>query len=576
MPTMHNTPAASVPPRSVWLEKEALLLLLLVLGIYFTRIGEPPLRGEETRWALCSREVLLTGDWVVPHQQGRPHNDRPPLVNWCIALSSWALGNDGALAVRLPSVIATLLVTLLIYGYSRLFLSRTAALASGAAYATMSQVLMMGRLAECESLMTLFVAASLLVWHWGYTRGWPAWLYWTSGYFLAGLAALTKGPQGPIYFVASVGVYLVLVRREGRQLLRPAHLVGVVVILMVVGIWQVPFYRATSWEAVRLIWLHQAAARFDGVHFGPLVKHLLVFPGEVLASMLPWSILLAAFAHRGFRQKLGTAKLHVAFLVTCIAVTFPSVWLAAEARARYFMPLYPCFAPLIGLVLERCWQSELSTFWQGTWKRFAWSVAVLMPVAGGIVLAVSTIPRFESLMFVQTPWFAASYAIAAVALGAAVIWSRPGLSASAAGPRPGVAVLAIAAFVGLSVSGLVVNTLQRQAEDVAAAVANLKRQLPPDPQLVSFGRTHHLFAYHYRDQIPVAAWPPSADTPTATWFCFEQPGTVERTLPFAWEKVAVISCERSRRADPYEKVIVGRRLPNQPVLADRTGNTSSW
>ena len=71
----------SIPPstdtaRSVWREPQVLGLVLLVLAVYFTRIGQPPLRGEESRWSLCAREMLLTGDWIVPHQQGAPHNDR--------------------------------------------------------------------------------------------------------------------------------------------------------------------------------------------------------------------------------------------------------------------------------------------------------------------------------------------------------------------------------------------------------------------------------------------------------------------------------------------------------------------
>src|SRR5689334_18490941 len=102
-------------------EPELLLLVLLVVGVYFSRFDEPSLRGEETRWAGCAREHLMTGDWIVARQQGLVHPDRPPLVNWLIAGCMLVLGTDSILAVRLPSMLSTLATVVLIYAYGRVF-----------------------------------------------------------------------------------------------------------------------------------------------------------------------------------------------------------------------------------------------------------------------------------------------------------------------------------------------------------------------------------------------------------------------------------------------------------------------
>src|SRR6185437_14717627 len=110
-----------------WLEPQLMVLALVVLGIYFPRLGNLTLRGEETRRARVAIEMLETGDFVVPREQGRVFPDRPPLGNWLIAMSMFLSGNSGAVAVRLPTVLATLATTLLIYGYSRSFLSRNGA-----------------------------------------------------------------------------------------------------------------------------------------------------------------------------------------------------------------------------------------------------------------------------------------------------------------------------------------------------------------------------------------------------------------------------------------------------------------
>ena len=127
-------------------EWELLALALVTAAIYGARLTTLPIRGEETRRAEVATEILQTGDWIVPRQQGQPFLSRPPLGSYPIAVLEMLLGTGSLLAVRLPSVIATWLTTILIYGYSRQFLSRLGALTAGFAFATMGMVLQLGRL----------------------------------------------------------------------------------------------------------------------------------------------------------------------------------------------------------------------------------------------------------------------------------------------------------------------------------------------------------------------------------------------------------------------------------------------
>jgi 4-amino-4-deoxy-L-arabinose transferase-like glycosyltransferase len=71
--------------RRWWLEIELALLVVLVVGAYFTRMTALSVRGEESRRGLIAREMLDTGDWIVPRCQGIPLFSRPPLQNWLIA-----------------------------------------------------------------------------------------------------------------------------------------------------------------------------------------------------------------------------------------------------------------------------------------------------------------------------------------------------------------------------------------------------------------------------------------------------------------------------------------------------------
>jgi 4-amino-4-deoxy-L-arabinose transferase-like glycosyltransferase len=591
-----------------WLEREFLLLALLVFAVYFLRLTDLSIRGEESRWAHVACEMLRTGDWVVSRQQGKPFFSRPPLGCWVIALATLARGECDLTAVRLPTFLATLLTTLLIYGYSRSWMPRLGALSAGAAYATLAHVLELGRLAETEATFTFLVGGSLLVWHWGHLRG-ARW-GWLGGFLLAALAALTKGPQAPVYFGASVGVCL-LVTGQWRQLFGPWCLLGVLLFSAVLGAWQVPFFRALGWQAVRQTWASDTGMRFAEHSWGAFLNHLGNYPAEVLACTLPWSPLLFFFASRRLRAALGPAALPVLFLTICLVVTFPTCWLVPGARGRYFMPLYPCLAVLAGVVVQRCAEADLGSALRRAWNGYVLAWAALM--VGGVVLVLgATFAHFPRIPLLdQPPAFAAVYAVAGVGLAALMVWSCRGAR------HPGVAVLALAGFFGLTSAGVVMNDQIRKSVDARPAMSALAGQLPPGRQraahdfagalgtqsagallaipaarkvnprvdpakafgsipdgsspenrsvLVSFGPVHSLFLYYYRDPIEERPWPSTPESAAdVTWFCFDRWGACRPNLPFAWEEVAVINCDRYQCATPECCVVVGRRLPASPT-----------
>jgi 4-amino-4-deoxy-L-arabinose transferase-like glycosyltransferase len=486
----------------------------------------------------------------------------------------WATSSHALLAIRLPTVLATLITTIVIYGYSRSFLSRTGALAAGAAYATMIQVMQLGMLAETEATMTLCVGASLLVWHWGYLRRWPAWRTWMAGYLLAALAALAKGPQGPIYFGGAVVVYLAI-RRDWRFLLRWSHLAGVACFALVVGAWQVPYSLSVSWPDVLRTWGHTSTQRFDYSDVGLVVEHLAMYPVEIIACLLPWSLWLGGLVKSDVRKKLGEAREPVIFLITAIAVAFPTCWLAPQARGRYFMPLYPCFAPLIGLVIERAIGAARTTALARMWRWVNLASAPAFAAAGLAVLIATyrTSPSGTALTrspLAQPPAFAFAFA-ALTWLAAAIVWRARNGDAR----RAQAALVATAAFIGLSFTGVYINSMVRLSEQTAENVARLKRQLPPGTRLVSLGRAHHPFVYHYGETIPWLDWPKAGQAQgDYEYFCFHSVDGRRKPLPFAWEEIAAISCDRNVRARPYDVMVVGRKLNSPQAKRPRPSQPS--
>jgi 4-amino-4-deoxy-L-arabinose transferase-like glycosyltransferase len=554
------SPEARAPTRRrIFREWEFITLAIVIAAIYCARLTTLPIRGEETRRAEVATEILRTGDWIVPREQGVPFLSRPPLGSYPIALLEMLWGTGSLLAVRLPSVVATWLMTLIVYGYSRRFLEPLGALAAGFAFATTGMVLQLGRLAETDALFTLFVGGSLLLWHWGYSSRWRRPWPWVAGYLFAALGALTKGPQAPVYFLGSVVLYLAW-RREWRQLFSWSHAAGIAVFIGVVGAWQFPFWLATDWASVRAIWVSDVGLRFEDIGWMRSALHLLIYPVGVLICVLPWSPLLSAYLFRSFRERIGAARPWATFLGVTLIVAFPTCWLVPGAKERYFMPLFPCLAPLIGLVIQRALAADASRAMRIGWVLYLAGASAAILFGGLAVAGASWIDGLEAPELSQPGWLAGLYLTLALAIFAALL--RRGAIGSEA--RAYSLVLGLAIFVGLTHVGVVVSAMTRVSEDAAPAVAALKCKLPPHVRLVSFGLVETLFTYYFDEPIELRHWPPMEHDLAGghDYFCFTWDQDFMPPFPFAWRVIGDVPCGRFRNNEYHKRVIVGQRLSN--------------
>lgn len=550
-----------------WREWQLALLVLFVLAAYFTRLTELSIRGEESRRGLVAREMLETGDWIIPRTQGVPLFSRPPFQNWLIASLALVRGDVDEVAIRIPSVCAILLTCILIYRYARLFLSPLGALSAALSFASMGQVLELGRVGETDALFTLFVSGALLAWHGGMTCGTSLYRTWCLGYALAALGTLTKGPQAPVYFVAPVAIYL-LSTRNWRAAFSRAHLAGICTFVAILATWQIPCILKVGLEGTRLMYVRDVGHRFMDATWFSFGEHLAVYPLELLVCLLPWSALFIVWFNREFRRTLGPARDHVLFLAICIAVAFPTVWFPPGSRPRYFMSLYPCLAILMGLVVERVARAQRSEQWWIVWPLFVRITAGAIVCVGAFFLTISLV-NFN-LWLAQPVWVACLHGLVAVVTAFAA-WRSIGSSPQRG---PYVAVLSIAGFVGFTQVVVMINALHGASVDTAGEIEALKRQLPPGTRLVSFNVTHHLFAFHYRDEIPVLDWPDTAEEEAARvpYFCADIREFHERHIPFPWTTVAEVSCDRHKLPKPHIRVLVCRRTDVPDVTPNSGGD----
>jgi len=546
--------------RHWWRERSLWVLLALVVCIHFSRLSGPPLHGEETRRATVAMEMIRTGDWIVPSLQEEIYfmSNRPPLQQWLIGAIGLARGDVDAVAVRLPSALAVLLTVLLVYGYCRSFMPVAGAFTAAAAVGSMCQVLEMGKLGESDALFTLFVSSSMLLWHLGFMRRWPAWRTWSVAYVCVALATLTKGPQAPAYFAASVGIYLLITRRW-RYGISLAHGFGILVFLGIWGSWQLAFFLETEWQAMRHLYFGDVVLYGLDRRLPAVLEHLARYPLEILICTLPWSLLLAGYFRSGFRTALGGARQPAIFACGAILACLPSVWWVVGAQSRFFMSLYPCFAVLAGIIALRAVEATAGSSMARTWRDFVGGISILMVIVGitflAATLGVGSDSQFAKLA--QPLPFGILFAVASTALAITCWRVRQPNTAR----QHMIGAGCVVAFFGLIFSGAIANIDVRDSPDKTAQISHIKTILPPGTTLYSLGNVEHSFAYFYRDAIERCPWPAVGDAPpdNVQYFCFAINQAPMKPFDFGWEPIAHMASKTDADASFPTLVVVARR-----------------
>ena len=107
-----------------WLIGLALLLIATGIGL------RDPWPADEPRFALIARDMVASGDWLVPRVGGDLYADKPPLYFWLLASSLTATGSP-RIAFLLPSLLSAIGCVVLVYDLARRMWSREVGLIAG-------------------------------------------------------------------------------------------------------------------------------------------------------------------------------------------------------------------------------------------------------------------------------------------------------------------------------------------------------------------------------------------------------------------------------------------------------------
>ncbi|MEP7132357.1 MAG: phospholipid carrier-dependent glycosyltransferase [Acidobacteriota bacterium] len=385
------------PGRGLLLASLALLLVAVWLDPPGSFLAEP----DEPRYAEIPREMLATGDFVVPRLNGVPYFEKPPLLYWANA-GSFALLGETPFAARLPTRLAGLGTTLLVlFGARRMWGIRAGVYA--AVFFLMAPLpFTFSRLNLTDGVLTFFFTGTLFA---GYETlrareklgGSALALSAVAGAFAAG-AFLSKGLVGIVLPGGILLLWCLAARRPralGSLLFGPA----VPVFLLVVTPWLWLAERRNP-GFLQFFFIHEHFQRF-ATNVANRPGPIYYFVPVLVAGFLPGLL----FFLRGVRP-IRRDQVEELFFVIWFAVVFVFFSVSHSKLSPYLFPAFPPAAALAARALIRDGSSGRS------W-RIAAGTCALLPIA-----AVA-LPGVRAAIAAAGAWPLAAAGAASLLAGAA-------------------------------------------------------------------------------------------------------------------------------------------------------------
>ncbi len=367
---------------------QAIFLGLLVFILFWWRLGNLGLIDpDEPFYALTSREMVQTGDWITPRVFGEPQFEKPILFYWETCLSQVVFG-DNELGARIPGALAASLVVFLTWYIGRKLLTPLAGFLAAVVLASGGLFIVMSRLMLTDLSHTLFISAGMyFLWRAFHDEARP--LRWLIALTVSSaLSMLTKGPQGVVFVLMAGLCYQWLTGKASPWNLKRIALCFPLW-LAIASPWYLAMFHlhqsgptstATGWGYYwDSFFIHENWDRFfHAEHQGN--NHFYYYIEMLVGASLPWvPLVIAALWETGrkFRQEYRES-LGLTMILCWLVPSYIFMTVAQSKLPSYIFFLTVPVSLLAGRTLER-WITEGF----GRWER--WAVG-LGNLALGLVL----------------------------------------------------------------------------------------------------------------------------------------------------------------------------------------------
>jgi 4-amino-4-deoxy-L-arabinose transferase-like glycosyltransferase len=333
-------------------KKRVLFLLIVVVCSYvffFLNLGAYSLKDpDEGRYAEIPREMVESGNYLVPHFNYVRYFEKPPLLYWATA-ASYKLFGINEWSARFPNAVAAILCVLATYMFtSRAFGADTALIAS-VMLTTSFGFFAMARTLTTDMLFASMLSISLFSFGEYYREKRVIFLHLF--FVTLALAVLTKGPVAVVLMAVTVFIFLLLENdlSFSKKLISPT---GWLLFAVIAAPWFVIMCIREK-QFFQFFFIDQHILRFLTTKHnrsGPLYYFIPV----LFAGLFPWSI----FLPRAILEVRKVREVRLFLIWSLVVFLFFS--LSGSKLPTYILPVFPALVIVLGNLFARHWQRPMN------------------------------------------------------------------------------------------------------------------------------------------------------------------------------------------------------------------------
>lgn len=327
----------------------AVLAVACLVGFLFQG-AHGLLESTEGRYAEAAREMLETGNWLVPQLDYQPHWTKPPLTYWAI-MGGMAVFGENEWGVRFYNAVAFVALVWVVTRIGERLWDRHTGLLAGLFYATAPYAVYAASSVHTDILLSLWEACIVLAYWEARTAPTPRRAAgWVGAFWVfMGLAFLTKGPPG-LLTPAAVVAYECYTRWLGRARVRLMRAGWIAVFLAIGGAW----FGIVIWRTPGLLAYFvddEVVGRVFTAHFDRnphWYAPLYVYGVPLTLGLGPIVLVWLAAAKRygkglrwpAIRDYVGRHE-HGAFLLVWLILPLAVLSLSQSRLPLYILPMFP-------------------------------------------------------------------------------------------------------------------------------------------------------------------------------------------------------------------------------------------
>ena len=359
----------------------ALLLVMSLCCVFFGIGGYRVLTMHEVHVTSVARQMIETGDYIVPYEGGRPRLEKPPLAYWIAVGSAQLFGELNAFTTRVPSGIFALLLAGFMGYWATQWYGRKVGYFTAFVQITCYYSMLWARKTEIDMCLTLVNVLALYLiatqprnqsWKQGFPRG-------VLIFALFGISTLAKFYYGPALILAITGIYW-LIEKRLKDLIHALNPIGWVLWIAPFGLWAWAITQRlpNAWE----VWKYETVGRVTGeVGYTPFWFYL----PETIWVTLPWTPLWIVSLKESWTRAWKERDSQERFLWVWFVVPFVIISIQPDKHTNYMMTFLPVLSMLAGRRLATILTPE-------RWLSFRWTLRqaqtiTVLNLIGGIAVA---------------------------------------------------------------------------------------------------------------------------------------------------------------------------------------------